>query len=117
MPRDSATCKRSDTILLIKNLPYTVKETELKEVFDRYGSIVRFMMSPFNTLAIVEYAKSGQAIAAMKNLAYYKINYLTPIYLEYAPVGFIKENKPSKKAAKVEFLESDSESESASDND
>jgi hypothetical protein len=23
----------------------------------------------------------------MRNLAYYKINYLTPIYLEYAPIG------------------------------
>lgn len=26
----------------------------------------------------------------MRNLAYYKINYLTPIYLEYAPVGTLQ---------------------------
>lgn len=25
----------------------------------------------------------------MRNLAYYKINYLTPIYLEYAPMGIL----------------------------
>jgi len=25
----------------------------------------------------------------MRNLAYFKVNYLTPIYLEYAPVGIL----------------------------
>lgn len=42
-------------------------------------------MSPFNTLAIVEYVSAMQAQAAAKNLAYYKINYIMPIYLEFAP--------------------------------
>lgn len=31
----------------------------------------------------------------MRNLAYYKINYLTPIYLEYAPIGILTEIKQS----------------------
>lgn len=31
----------------------------------------------------------------MRNLAYYKINYLTPIYLEYAPIGILTELKQS----------------------
>ncbi len=29
----------------------------------------------------------------MRNLAYFKVNYLTPIYLEYAPVGILQQTK------------------------
>ena len=32
-----AECKRNHYVLLIKNLPYTAKEAELKELFERYG--------------------------------------------------------------------------------
>jgi len=86
LPRDATTCKRSTTTLLIKNIPYTAQVPELKELFERYGSCVKFLVSPFNTLAVVEYSKASQALAAIKNLAYYKVNYVTPIYLEFAPV-------------------------------
>ena len=54
-------------------------------------------MSPSNTLGIAEYETASQAKAAMKNLAYHKVNYITPIYLEYAPVGFVKSNKKGSK--------------------
>ncbi len=40
----------------------------------------------------------------MRNLAYYKVNYLTPIYLEYAPVGVL-----------VPIKDSDSEQENAAE--
>ena len=61
------------------------------------------MISPFNTLAIAEYESSSQAQAAFKNLAYHKVNFITPIYLEFAPTGFVKEKeKKQKKDEKVE---------------
>ena len=82
-------CQRSKTVLLVKNIPYSTKEKDLNEIFSRYGSIVKLMISPFNTIAIIEYENSHQAKAAAKNLAYYKINYIMPIYLEFAPEGFI----------------------------
>lgn len=75
---------------MIKNLPATAKEGELKELFERYGSLKRFLVSPFNTLAIAEYEDASQAQAALKNLAYHKVNFITPIYLELAPTGFVK---------------------------
>lgn len=87
-PRGS--CKRSDTVIMIKNLPATAKEGELKELFERYGSLRRFLISPFNTLAIAEYEEPSQAQAALKNLAYHKVNFVTPIYLEMAPTGLLK---------------------------
>ena len=40
----------------------------------------------------------------MRNLAYYKINYLAPIYLEYAPIGVL-----------VSIKDSDSEQENAAE--
>lgn len=86
---DRRQCKRSKTTILIKNIPATAKDHELREIFERYGNLVRLLISPFNTLAIVEYKMESQAEAAMRNLAYYKINYLTPIYLEYAPMGVL----------------------------
>ena len=32
-------CKRSDTTLLVKNIPYSTKEKDLNDIFERYGSI------------------------------------------------------------------------------
>lgn len=48
-------CKRSENTLLVKNIPYSTKESELHEIFGRYGELSRVMISPFNTIAIVEY--------------------------------------------------------------
>lgn len=53
-PRHS--CKRSDTTLLVKNIPYSTKEKDLNEIFARYGEIKRLLISPFNTIAIIEYS-------------------------------------------------------------
>jgi len=56
----------------------------------------------------------------MKNLAYYKVNYLTPIYLEYAPVGFIvnkKTKKKDKKKAEKAVSESDSAASDSEENE
>jgi len=61
---------------MIKNIPYSVKEHELKELFSRHGDLKRLLVSPFNTLGIAEYAHKSQARAAMQALAYHKINYI-----------------------------------------
>jgi len=41
----------------------------------------------------------------MKNLAYFKVNHISPIYLEYSPLGFFVDKKKAA-AAKVEYMES-----------
>ena len=84
-------CKRSETIILVKNIPYSTKEKEITDIFGRYGELKRVLVSPFNTLAIVEYSSAKQAKVAMKNLAYYKVNYIMPIYLEFAPAGLVSD--------------------------
>jgi multiple RNA-binding domain-containing protein 1 len=93
---DRKKCKRSYTVIIVKNIPYTTKQEDLKEVFERYGVLKRVLLSPFNTLGIVEYENEKQAKAAMKNLAYHKINYIMPIYLEYAPIVISKSSALTK---------------------
>lgn len=82
---------------MIKNIPANAKVEELKEVFERYGSLKRIELGPFNTLALAEFENEKQAKGAMKNLAYFKFNYLMPLYLEYAPLCISKDKKGKKK--------------------
>lgn len=48
-------CKRSDKLLLVKNISEAVTLSELKEMFSRYGVIEKCMLSPSGTLGVVEY--------------------------------------------------------------
>jgi len=48
-------CKRSKTILLVKNIPTSTTQEQLKEIFERYGNLQRMKVSPFNTLALAEF--------------------------------------------------------------
>lgn len=95
-------CQRSKTMLLVKNIPYSTKEKELHSIFERYGSIKKLVVSPFNTVAIVEYETEKQARAAAKNLAYYKVNYIMPIYLEFAPLGMTAASPEKKEESEDE---------------
>lgn len=106
---DRKQCQRSRTTLLVKNIPYTTKEKDLREIFERYGELQRIEISPFNTLAVVEYVSAMQAQAAAKNLAYYKVNYIMPIYLEFAPQGILEKKQAQGKP------DSGSDSEAAPD--
>ena len=81
-------CKRSENTLLVKNLPYTTKEKEIRDIFERYGQLNKLSISPSNTIGIVEYKTAAQAKTAAKYLAYYKVNYIQPIYIEFAPEIF-----------------------------
>ena len=81
-------CIRSKTIIFIKNINTRVQKENLEKIFSRYGSLVRFMLSPSNTLAICEYVNAKHAANCMKHLAYYEIEG-EPIYLEYAPEGIM----------------------------
>lgn len=93
---DRLKCKRSHTVIIIKNIPYSTQEKDIREVFERYGVLKRLLQSPFNTLGIVEYENEKQAKAAMKNLQHHKINYIMPMYLEYAPVVISKSDALTK---------------------
>ena len=95
-------CLRSNRIILIKNIAYECKESDLRELFAFYGVITRFMMSPNRSLAIVEFDSEKFAENSFKNLSYYKLKG-EPLYLEWAPVDILKTEEEIK--IKEELLE------------
>ena len=90
-------CVRSKTVIFVKNISTRTTKDNLEKIFSRFGSLVRFLISPSNTLAICEYVNSKHAQNCMKHLAYYEVDG-EPIYLEFAPEGLItKEEKNNDK--------------------
>jgi multiple RNA-binding domain-containing protein 1 len=65
---DRTKCIRSKSILLVKNIPFSMDKDELKELFERYGKLIRTEISPFNTLGLLEFEKERQAKKAISKL-------------------------------------------------
>eukprot|EP00359_Climacostomum_virens_P004703 CAMPEP_0204905636 /NCGR_PEP_ID=MMETSP1397-20131031/5530_1 /ASSEMBLY_ACC=CAM_ASM_000891 /TAXON_ID=49980 /ORGANISM="Climacostomum Climacostomum virens, Strain Stock W-24" /LENGTH=618 /DNA_ID=CAMNT_0052074543 /DNA_START=1 /DNA_END=1857 /DNA_ORIENTATION=- len=82
---DRRTAPRSDSILIVKNLAPTSRQTDLQEIFGRYGSLGRVSLAPSGTIAIVEFLHPDHAKNAFDRVSMQKYMSL-PIYLEWAPV-------------------------------
>ncbi|KAJ2629382.1 Multiple RNA-binding domain-containing protein 1, partial [Coemansia sp. RSA 1290] len=76
--------ERSDVVILVKNIPFSVTEDELRSLFGKYGSLGRVLVPPSRTIAIVEFMEPTEARSAFRHLAYKRIKD-APIYLERAP--------------------------------
>jgi multiple RNA-binding domain-containing protein 1 len=76
--------KRGDTAILVKNFPFGTSPDELRNLFEEHGKVIRFLMPPNGTTAIVEFAVAPEARAAFKSLAYRKMKD-TILFLEPAP--------------------------------
>ncbi|KAI8816731.1 uncharacterized protein EV422DRAFT_561394 [Fimicolochytrium jonesii] len=77
---------RSKTVILVKNIPHSTEEEELRELFGKFGEIGRLVLPPTKTVALVEFQQLNEAKSAFSRLAYTKFKHL-PLYLEWAPVG------------------------------
>lgn len=76
--------ERGNTGILVKNFSYGVKAEELRKLFEPYGQLVRLLMPPSGTIAIVEFARPDEAQKAFKGLAYRRLGE-SIIFLEKAP--------------------------------
>src|SRR5438034_6543902 len=76
--------ERGDTAILVKNFPFGVKINDLKRLFEPYGTIIRLLMPPSGTIAIVEFSRPDEARNAFKGLAYRKLGD-SILFLEKAP--------------------------------
>lgn len=88
---NTANVKRSKTIILVKNLPANTRPMEIKDKFDEFGVIGRFIFPPNGITAIVEFLEPSEARKAFSKLAYTKFKNL-PLYLEWAPENALKES-------------------------
>ncbi|EAU87398.1 rRNA primary transcript binding protein [Coprinopsis cinerea okayama7 len=77
---------RSDTILLVKNIPYGTTEPQIREMFEPHGELVRVLVPPAGTIAVVEFVKGEEAAKAFKAVAYRRLGN-SVVYLEKGPVG------------------------------
>jgi multiple RNA-binding domain-containing protein 1 len=94
--KEKSSVVRSDCILLVKNLPYSADEEELETMFAAIGPVLRIVLPPTRTLALVEYSEAQDARRAFKALAYKRYQ-AVPIYLEWAPKGIFNSKKSEKK--------------------
>lgn len=76
--------ERGDTAILVKNFPYGMTLEELRKLFEESGQVLRVLMPPTSTIAIVEFAESSHARAAFGSLAYRRIKD-SVLFLEKAP--------------------------------
>ncbi|XWS19950.1 hypothetical protein CRYUN_Cryun31cG0059500 [Craigia yunnanensis] len=86
--------KRSNHVLLVKNLPYGSSEGELAKMFGKFGSLDKIILPPTKTLALVVFLEPAEARAAFKGLAYKRYKD-APLYLEWAPDNVLNKSSAS----------------------
>lgn len=76
--------KRGDTAILVKNFPYGTSLEEIRKLFEEFGTVLRVVMPPTGTIAIVQFAQASHAKSAFGKLAYRRIKD-SVLFLEKAP--------------------------------
>ena len=102
--------------MLVKNLSADTTDAELTSLFGKYGQLASVLLTPSNTLGLVEFLEVGEAKRAFRSLAYYKHKGM-PLYLEWAPVGLKQEPKPASAAPAVAEPSSSAAAETAVEED
>ncbi|KAJ6615636.1 hypothetical protein B0H10DRAFT_2164825 [Mycena sp. CBHHK59/15] len=77
---------RSDTIILVKNIPYGTTAEQIRELFEPHGALTRVLVPPAGTMAVVEFGRSDEAGKAFRAVAYRRLGN-SVIYLEKGPKG------------------------------
>ena len=100
-----STKARSDTVLLVKNIPYGTTEAQIREMFEPHGELAKVLVPPAGTIAVVEYVKADEAAKGFKAVAYRRLGN-SVVYLERGPVGMFVEGdvEPSASADTQELL-------------
>jgi multiple RNA-binding domain-containing protein 1 len=61
---------RSDRVILAKNLHPSVSADELMQLFGVHGEVVRILLPPSRTVALIEFAESTEAGKAFRRLSF-----------------------------------------------
>lgn len=99
--------KRSNTVIIAKNLPAGVQEEELQRMFGKYGEVDKVLMPPEGGIsAIVVMNNVVDAKKAFQALAYSRFR-TQPLYLEWAPGDVFGEASAEKKEEEPAQAESE----------
>ncbi|KAM7271765.1 hypothetical protein ACFE04_030979 [Oxalis oulophora] len=83
--------KRSNYVILVKNLPYGSSSEELTKMFGKFGSLDKIILPPTKTMALIVFLEPSEACRAFKSLAYKRYKDV-PLYFEWAPADIIDHN-------------------------
>ncbi|GAB1310294.1 Multiple RNA-binding domain-containing protein 1 [Madurella fahalii] len=105
--------QRGDTSILVKNIRNTSIE-ELRSLFEEHGTVLRVLMPPSGTIAIVQFAQPASCRAAFAKKAYSRFKD-SVLFLEKGPKGLFvdhvapAEERPAglQKPSVAELLERD----------
>lgn len=81
---------RSDTTILVKNIPYGTTVEQIREMFEPHGELSRVLVPPAGTMAVVDFEKPDDAAQAFRAVAYRRLG-STVVYLEKGPLGMFAE--------------------------
>ena len=90
--------RRSDTCILVKNIPYGTTVAQIEELFSPFGELSRVLVPPAGTIAVVEYVHPDEAAKGFRSVAYRRMG-SSIIYLEKAPLGIFNGTPSSHKKA------------------
>lgn len=99
-------CERSKRTIFVKNIQFRIVESDLHELFARYGKLNKVLLSPNKSIGIVCYEDEPSAANAFTALSNYKFKGAL-LYLEWAPKTLMNE-EVAKTAGKGENEEDDS---------
>ena len=77
---------RSETTILVKNIPYGTSTEQIRELFEPHGELRRVLVPPAGTMAVVEFALPEEGRKAFRGVAYRRLGN-SIIYLEKGPTG------------------------------
>jgi multiple RNA-binding domain-containing protein 1 len=89
---------RSETIILVKNIPYGTTAEQLREMFGAHGELQHVLVPPAGTLAVIEFAHTDEARRAFRALAYRRLGN-SVIYLEKGPLGMFQSTSATPEVA------------------
>lgn len=81
---------RSDTTILVKNIPYGTTAEQIREMFELHGQLSRVIVPPAGTMAVVEFEQADEAAKAFRAVAYRRLG-SSVVYLEKGPMGMFQE--------------------------
>jgi multiple RNA-binding domain-containing protein 1 len=82
--------QRGDTSILVKNIRNASIE-ELRSLFEEHGAVLRVLMPPSGTIAIVQFAQPAACRAAFAKKAYSRFKE-SVLFLEKGPKGLFSDN-------------------------
>ncbi|KAK7962290.1 multiple RNA-binding domain protein [Apiospora aurea] len=90
--------QRGDTVILVKGFAYGTSPQELRELFEQHGQVLKVLMPPTGTIAIVQFAHANEGKQAFAKLAYRRLKD-SILFLEKGPKVLFTEQQLSDKAS------------------